>query len=45
MQVQPEMWTCVHQITEGQVTFVPFDDLQDRVYVGQENRISVFEDH
>ena len=45
MQVQPEMWTCVHQITEGQVTFVPFDDLQDRVYVGQENRISAFEDH
>ena len=33
------MWTCVHQITEGQVTFVPFDDLQDRVYVGKENRM------
>ena len=44
-QVLPEMWTCVSQITEGQVTFVPFDDVQDRVYVGTENRISVLEDH
>ena len=41
MQVLPEMWTCVSQITEGQVTFVPFEDLQDKVYVGKENRISV----
>ena len=33
------MWTCVSQLTEGQVTFVPFENLQDRVYVGQENRM------
>ena len=33
------MWTCVSQLTEGQVTFVPFNDLQDRVYVGRENRM------
>ena len=36
--LQPAM-TCINQITEGQVTFMPFDILHDRVFIGSENRM------
>ena len=32
-------FTCISQITEGQVTLVPVDVQQDRVSIGRENRM------
>ena len=32
------MKTCYDQLTYGQVDFVPFDEVQDKIYIGKDNK-------
>ena len=37
--------TALDQLTEGQLEFVPFDDVQDRIYIGGDMGFKKYEIH